>query len=543
MTNSLVLKAISDSPWAITAEAMARTLFVASRGQLHAQAGRDALAARQGKPLDNTRRVTTRDRVAVVPIEGVLCRKAPMLADISGATSYEILRRDIQTALDDTTVDAILLSVHSPGGEADGCNELARFILQASAVKPIWAYCSLAASGGLWLAVAASRVVVAPTAFMGSIGVRQTIVDYSAIDEAMGIRTIELVSSRAPDKRGMPIDDELLARYQQHIDDLEEIFVDFVAECRATTPADVAEGYGRGDVMIGGRAVAAGMADELGDFESTLAALSAQVQSQQIGAATARATASHKRTTDMQIKKDTTPAAIVSTPAASMGGEKCDGCGADMGPQSKAYCAQCFDDDDDDSDEEEARALGLEPTASRSARLERIGVLATLERDLVAATGASSSAELLDKVKASATELATAKMDTQRRELRATLSAGLDRGTLTLGAIQKKIGVQALRGPQRTAWSQAMGGIKTVDRDSVLEAACAAVGALGAEDLEAIADFVKEGEPVAAATFKEPERNATKEAAALDETQQRIDAAVKLTKATINRSSADKAKK
>jgi ClpP class serine protease len=540
--SNLVLRAVSDTPWAITESGMRQVLFVVSRGELYKDDGRAALAARQGKPLDNTRTVTMRDRIAIVPVEGVLCRKAPWFAEVSGATSYEIMRRDIQQALDNPNVDAIMLNVHSPGGEADGCHELASFIAEARAQKPIWSYCALAASGGLWIAVAADRVIVPPAAFMGSIGVRQTIIDYSQLDKSMGVREIELVSTQSPDKRGTPIDDELLGRYQSHIDDLAQIFVDFVADCRGTDAEDVIANYGKGDVMIGAKAVACGMADELGFFEDALANLAAHVGEQEIGAAFTRATASQKRTIKMTTKKpDLLAAAAASTPtiAAAPGDKMCASCGK----ETASYCKSCFDDaapdDDEDEDEEEAKALGLEPKASRSARLQRMGALAAFEGAVIKATGAETSELAAAAVTKVVGEVAGMRADHNRRELRATLESGFNDKRLTLGAIKTKVPV-ALRGEAKAAWSKAMSALATTTKETVLDAACSID--VGAENLAAVAEFVKTSEPIAAETFIEPARDPEAESASLDETNRKIDAAVKRTKAVMDRGTAKPAK-
>ena len=113
-------------PWAISEEGRQLLLAVWSRGDLYASVQEQALAARDGKPLENTRTVTERNGVAIVPVDGPLFRKADMLTEISGATTYERLRKDLQAAVDNTRIRGILLQVNSPGGEADGCNELAQ---------------------------------------------------------------------------------------------------------------------------------------------------------------------------------------------------------------------------------------------------------------------------------------------------------------------------------------------------------------------------------------------------------------------------------
>ncbi len=70
----------------------------------------------------------------------------------SGGTSLEILRRDIQGALDDEEAEAILLEVDSPCGSVDGRKEVADLVMRGRDLKPIGAYIDgIGASGrGLW---------------------------------------------------------------------------------------------------------------------------------------------------------------------------------------------------------------------------------------------------------------------------------------------------------------------------------------------------------------------------------------------------------
>jgi hypothetical protein len=88
-----VLQALAADPWAITDQALAEICSIAERlGD-----GPEALAARLGRPLDNTRAVTVRDGVAVLPIVGPLFTRAGLFDDVSGATSFDQVARDLRT--------------------------------------------------------------------------------------------------------------------------------------------------------------------------------------------------------------------------------------------------------------------------------------------------------------------------------------------------------------------------------------------------------------------------------------------------------------
>lgn len=255
----------------MTEAGLALMIAVASRDEFFDDVRKEALAAKAGTPLENTHKVSVRDGVAVVPVTGPLFRHANMMTRLSGATSYATLRTDLQAALDDTSVQAILLSIDSPGGDANGVAELAGAVRAATAKKPVVAYVGgTGASAAYWLASAASEIVASPTAELGSIG---AVMAMEVEDEATSKKRVVFVSTNSPDKRLDPLSKAGRAAMQRRADDLSEVFVEGVAQFRGVTKADVLERFGRGGVMIASRAVAAGLADRVGDFESTLAAL------------------------------------------------------------------------------------------------------------------------------------------------------------------------------------------------------------------------------------------------------------------------------
>jgi ClpP class serine protease len=258
-----------SSPWAITEEGMQLVLAVATRGELFEDVKRRALEARGGEPLANAHSTTTRKGVAVIPIAGPLMRHANMLTEISGATSYGAVRKDLQLAMDDPKVRSILLRIDSPGGEVTGVSEMAQAIHEADKTKPIKAYVEGSAnSAAYWLASATREIVAAPTASLGSIGVLMAVLDGKAEDGR-----ITFVSSQSPNKRPDLQSDEGRAQYQRLADDTADVFISDVARFRGVSREVVLDRYGAGGTMIGARAIAAGLADRIGSFESVLAEL------------------------------------------------------------------------------------------------------------------------------------------------------------------------------------------------------------------------------------------------------------------------------
>ncbi|MBI5135782.1 MAG: S49 family peptidase [Nitrospirae bacterium] len=262
----------ADTAWAMRPEMLETIVEIA----LRENESPEAVAKRLGRPLDNTYAVTVRDGVAVLPVTGPLFRRANLFTQVSGATSYDLLARDFQRAVEDPQIRAIVMELDSPGGEVNGIAELADQVHAARDVKPVVAYVSgMAASGGYWIASAASEIITAETAELGSIGVAMAHVSADGRDEKAGVRRIVTISSQSPDKNRPPTDDHGRELAQRRVDALAGVFVGKVARNRGVPEATVLSDFGRGDVLVGNAAVAAGLADRLGSLEGIIAELAA----------------------------------------------------------------------------------------------------------------------------------------------------------------------------------------------------------------------------------------------------------------------------
>lgn len=255
-----VLQAYLSAHWAMTPDAMRKCYAIITRqtGDL------DAVARELGRPLDNTRSTTVRDGVAYIPVRGPMIRYAGSLRAVSGATSYEALAQDLETAVRDSTVRAIVLNLDSPGGELSGCLDLGEQIRQADEQKPVYALASgTCASAGYLLAAATRRITANPSAVVGSLGVCLSIEDRSRADAAAGIQHIEIVSSQTPRKNADPATEEGRAAYQRVVDDLADAFGAPIARYRNVRAETVLQDYGAGVVIVGAQALAAGLVDAI----------------------------------------------------------------------------------------------------------------------------------------------------------------------------------------------------------------------------------------------------------------------------------------
>jgi signal peptide peptidase SppA len=260
---------LAGEPWAITETALHTILEIAARENESPQ----AVAAKLGRNLQNTYSVMERDGVAVIPVTGPLFRYANLFTMISGASSYELIARDFTAALENPQIKAIILDIDSPGGEVNGVSELSNMVFAARGKKPIVAYASGdAASGAYWIASAADEIVVSETSALGSIGV----VGMYQGKSGKSAEAVEIVSSQSPHKRLDPTTDDGRSRLQTRIDSMADVFIETIARNRNVSAENVQNHYGGGDVLIGAKAVSAGLADRVGSLESLIAEFHSQ---------------------------------------------------------------------------------------------------------------------------------------------------------------------------------------------------------------------------------------------------------------------------
>lgn len=267
---SRALDHVLRTPWAITRDALELVASIAARENRPIE----VIERELGRDLKGTESVRIRDGVAVIPVTGPLFRYANLFTQISGATSFELLSLEFETALASPDVGAVVLAIDSPGGQVSGVDELAELIYRARGRKPISAHISgIGASGAYWLASAADEVSVSPAGMVGSIGAVMSITDYSKREEKDGVERIHFVSAVSPRKNPDHRNEQGSAEIQAVVDAIGLTFVQAVARHRGVTAEEVIERYGEGAVFVGAAAVEAGLADRVELLEDVIARL------------------------------------------------------------------------------------------------------------------------------------------------------------------------------------------------------------------------------------------------------------------------------
>lgn len=168
----------------------------------------------------------------------------------------------------------VILRIDSPGGDAPGCFEAARELRALSEEKgiPLVAYADrLCASAAYALACSAKEIVAAPSADVGSIGVLEYRLDWTAQNAAMGVRIVVVTSGEAKVDRhpDVPVTDEAIGRIQGHVDQFAQLFFDLVAEMRGGSVDDYRAL--KGDIFLGEAGTGAGLVDRVSAWGDLIA--------------------------------------------------------------------------------------------------------------------------------------------------------------------------------------------------------------------------------------------------------------------------------
>jgi protease-4 len=175
------------------------------------------------------------------------------------------------------SVPAVVLDIDSPGGSAAASDYLYLALKRLAEKKPLVAHVrGTGASGSYLAAMAARRIVVAPSSIVGSIGVISAGPRLPKLLDRLGVRVEE---HRAGRLKGMGSPwrdetDEEGSREQQLVDAFYERFVDRVVAGRGLERARVLE-LATGEVWLGSEAVALGLADATGDLDDAIEAAAA----------------------------------------------------------------------------------------------------------------------------------------------------------------------------------------------------------------------------------------------------------------------------
>jgi len=212
----------------------------------------------------------TSDAVATANSVGII--------DMAGTVQYdgtvmspEGLKEQLDIAEDNPYIKAVVLRIDSGGGTATAGEEMALYVKEFS--KPIVvSSASMNASAAYEISSQADYIFTAKTTAIGAIGTAMQVTDLSGLYEKLGINVDTITSAESKDSSygTRPLTEEERAYYQSQIDQINETFIQTVAEGRNMS-VEAVRALATGMTFTGMEAVENGLADQIGTLEDAVA--------------------------------------------------------------------------------------------------------------------------------------------------------------------------------------------------------------------------------------------------------------------------------
>lgn len=263
------------TPWAIDA----RVLGMLSAGIEESNLEAVEATLTLGRREEDDKPYQPMGNVAVIPVTGVLQDQDSYMVRWGFASSYQLIEKAYNQALDDEQIKSILFYFDTPGGSAIGCKRVADLIFENRGIKAVRGFVqTMCASAGYYLGAACDRIDATADSLVGSIGTIFPHQEFSGMLAELGIKATVITNSESP-KKGHgniyePLSDEARKSLQGFVESYGAAFVSDVARFRGVDRDVVTSTYGQGDAMRADIAIRAGIVDALVEsFEETLSSL------------------------------------------------------------------------------------------------------------------------------------------------------------------------------------------------------------------------------------------------------------------------------
>ncbi|MGA2605765.1 MAG: signal peptide peptidase SppA [Verrucomicrobiia bacterium] len=212
-----------------------------------------------------------KDKIAVIYVTGVISTTEDGYSGEEGMVGD--IENQLQQAVDDKRVKAIILRIDSPGGEVVASDTIYQAVVAAREKKPVVANINtMGASGAYYVAVGADYIVANELSITGSIGVIMESFTVSGLADKIGVKFYTFKSGKYKDilnPTREPTEDEK-ALVQGMVMEVYDKFVGIVAEERDMKVDDLKNGLADGRILSGKQALEAGFVDGLGYFEDAI---------------------------------------------------------------------------------------------------------------------------------------------------------------------------------------------------------------------------------------------------------------------------------
>ncbi len=224
----------------------------------------DIIASTHYSSESKERTYKIQGHTALIEIKGSIFKNGGSFFGFSWAGQDDI-KRDVDLALADKSVKAILLVIDSPGGVATGTKELAEHISSIK-TKKIYAFADgLCASAAYWIASACNKIYTTETSTIGSIGVLRVHRDSSKAYENIGIKYTYITggSDKALGNSETALSVEDKEKMQASVNKFYDIFKTSVVKNRKKLDISASNNWAEGKIFLGSEALQLGLIDKL----------------------------------------------------------------------------------------------------------------------------------------------------------------------------------------------------------------------------------------------------------------------------------------
>jgi protease-4 len=207
------------------------------------------------------------DKIALIPIKGtIFSEEVSSYFPTKMTSSVEIVRL-LNDVRKNKKVKALVIEISSPGGHPFPCKEIAEAVKEIGKPTVAWVR-ETAASGGYWIASAASVIVADVLSTIGSVGVASLRPDFSELLKKIGV-DVNVITSGIQKRFGFPFiapTEEERQTTEEEIKIIQQMFLKEIQGNRSLSD-EVIEQVSSGRTYFGEEAKKVGLVDELGGKE------------------------------------------------------------------------------------------------------------------------------------------------------------------------------------------------------------------------------------------------------------------------------------
>ena len=211
-------------------------------------------------------------KIAHINLEGMITSATASTFGLTSSSESMVdrIKKQLDEAVENEEVKAIVLRINSPGGEVTASDTIYHAIQLANEKKPVVVYMdSVAASGGYYAACGATEIMANETTMTGSIGVIISTINYRELFGKVGLESQVFKSGQFKDllSGGREMRPEEAELVQDMVMETYDKFVGIVSEAREIPEAKLKKDIADGRIFSGAKAEEVGLVDATGYIE------------------------------------------------------------------------------------------------------------------------------------------------------------------------------------------------------------------------------------------------------------------------------------